>query len=318
MRIRIVMWSRLHTGHAIVHGMFTWDDARVMLAVQRTGSLSAAGRELGVNQSTVGRRLHALDEALGVKVFLQTAEGYLLSPAGERLLSHARKMEDDAFALERAASGADAGLTGPVCVTGPDALSARVLAPLLVELHGKLPRVDFELLADNRTLSLSRREADMAVRTARPREASVVMRRLCGFASAVYASRGYVERCGLPRERDLGRHPFVGVEDAAWEENRWLARVAPKARVVFKTNSTLSQLGPTLQGLGLGLLPCYVADPEPELVRVVPPERCVMRELWLVLHKDLQYTPRVRACADFLFASLTARAAAFEGRLDGP
>jgi DNA-binding transcriptional LysR family regulator len=285
-----------------------------MLAVQRTGSLSAAGRQLGVNQSTVGRRLRALDEALGIKAFLQTADGFVLSPAGERLLSHAGRMEDDAFALERAASGAEEGLTGPVCITGPDALSARVLAPLIVELHGRLPGIDFELLADNRTLSLSRREADMAVRTVRPREAAVVMRRLAGFASAVYASRAYVDRHGMPREQELGRHPFVGVEDAAWEENRWLARVAPRARVLFKTNSTLSQVVPTVQGLGLGILPCYVADPEPELVRVVPPERCVTRELWLVLHRDLLHTPRVRACADFFFQALSGKAAAFEGR----
>src|SRR5262245_3124441 len=122
--------------------MFSWDDARILLAVHRTRSLSAAGRQLGVNQSTVGRRLRALDESLSVRAFLHTPDGYVLSPAGERLLAPAMRMEEDALALAREASGAEARLTGTVRVTGPDTLSARVLAPLLAALHTRLPGID--------------------------------------------------------------------------------------------------------------------------------------------------------------------------------
>ena len=250
-----------------MHGMFEWGDARILLAVHREGSLSAAGRLLGLNQSTIGRRLRALEEALGMKAFVQTPGGLALSPGGERLLEHAARMEDEAFALERDASGADAGLAGTVRVTGPDAVSARVLAPVLSEMHARLPGIDVELVADNRTLSLSKREADMAVRTSRPREAASVMRRLCGFASAVYASKEYLARHGKPGERELARHPFISVDDASWLETRWLEKNAPGARVLFRTNSTLAQIVPTVAGLGLGILPCYVGDAEPALER---------------------------------------------------
>ena len=301
-----------------MHGMFGWDDARFLLAVHRHASLSAAARALGVNQSTVGRRLRALEAALGVRVFLETGEGFVASPLGERLLAHAARMEDEALALERAARGADARLTGTVRITSADLLSARVVTPLLVELHERYPGLDLELIADTRTYSLTKREADIGIRTMRPREARVVMRRVSGFVSSVYASKAYVERHGRPREEDLVKHPFVGVEDPAWGEAQWVARVAPGARLVFKTNSTLAQLAATRAGTGLGILPCYVGDPEPDLVRLVPPERGVQRELLVVFHRDLQQTPRIRACVDFLIQGLSARAAAFEGSSRSP
>jgi DNA-binding transcriptional LysR family regulator len=297
-----------------MQGMFEWDDARFLLAVHRNCSLSAAARCLGVNQSTVGRRLRALDEALGIRAFVQTSDGFVLSPAGERLLAHATRMEDEAIALERQASGAAVGLTGTVRVTSADALSARIVAPLLAELHGRAPGLDLELIADTRTYSLSKREADVAVRTMRPREAQVVMRRICGFASSVYASKAYVEEHGRPREADLAKHPFIGVEDTSWNEARWLQKAAPGARVLLKTNSTLAQLAATLAGIGLGILPCYIGDPEPELVRLVAPDRGVVRELLVVCHKDLRHTPRIRICTDFLVDGLTCQADLFEGR----
>lgn len=297
-----------------MRGMFAWDDARVLLAIQRSASLSAAARMLGVNQSTVSRRLRALEESLGVRVFVQSDDGFAVSPAGERMLAHATRMEEEALALERAAHGADERLSGTVRVTTADALSARVVAPLLAELHARLPGLDVELMADTRTFSLTKREADLAIRTMRPQEARVVMRRLSGFASTVYASEAYVARHGRPRLADLARHPIVGVADPAWQEARWLARVAPDARVVLKTNSTLAQLAATRAGMGVGILPCYVGDAEPDLVCVVPPEQGVQRELVLVFHRDLRQSPRIRACADFLVEALTAKAAMFEGR----
>jgi DNA-binding transcriptional LysR family regulator len=295
-------------------GMFAWDDARFLLAVHRCPSLSAAARQLGVNQSTVGRRLRALEAAVGVRILIQTPEGFVVSPAGDRLVAHATRMEDEALALERAAQGAESRLTGTVRVTSADTLSARVVAPLLAELHRRTPGLDFELIADTRTLSLSKREADMAIRTMRPKEARVIMRRICGFVSLAYASRGYLERHGRPRAGELAKHPFVGVEDPAWQEAVWLERVAPGARVVLKSNSTLAQLAATRAGIGLGILPCYVGDVEPDLVPVVTPEKGVHRELMLVLHQDLKETPRIRACADFLVERLSAQSAVFEGK----
>jgi DNA-binding transcriptional LysR family regulator len=290
--------------------MFEWDDARYFLAVHRTGSLTAAGRQLGVNQSTVSRRMHALEEALGARLFLQTPDGYFLSPAGERLLPRAARMEDEALALEREATGQEARLTGPVRVTGADAFSARVLAPLLADFHARTPGIDVELIADTRTLSLTKREADLAVRTARPKEPSLVLRRICGLASAGYASTAYGK---VVKAGDLSSHPFLSAEDPTWSENLWLARVAPGARVVFKSNSTEAQLAATRKGIGIGILPCYVGDAEQGLVRVLGPHVVVTRDLWLVMHRDLQHSARIRACADFLAEAIAARAPEFEG-----
>jgi DNA-binding transcriptional LysR family regulator len=294
--------------------MFDWNDARYFLAVHRTKTLSAAARQLGVNQSTVSRRLRALEDALGARLFVQTRDGYFASDAGERLLARAARVEDEALALEREASGQEARLTGPVRITGADAFSPRVLAPLIVELHARVPGLDFELIADTRTLSLTKREADMAVRTARPKEPSLVIRRLCGFASSLYASRAYVAAHGKATMADLAKHAFTAPDDATWAESLWLARHAPGARVVLKTNSTEAQLAATKAGAAIGFLSCYIGDPEPDLVRLVPPEKAVMRDLWLVVHKDLQHSARVRACADFIAGAIAARAAMFEGR----
>lgn len=290
--------------------MFEWDDARYFLAVHRTGSLTAAGRQLGVNQSTVSRRMRSLEEALGARLFVQTQDGYFLSPAGERLLPRAARMEDEALALEREATGQEARLSGTVRVTGADSFSPRVLAPLLVEFQARVPGIDLELIADIRTLSLTKREADLAVRTMRPREPSLVIRRICGLSSAVYAAKAYGRKVD---PGDLASHPFVSTDDATWVESLWLARTAPGARVVFKSNSTEAHLAATKKGVGLGILPCYVADSDPDLERIIAPEKVVSRDLWLVVHRDLQHTARIRACADFLFEALAARAAEFEG-----
>jgi DNA-binding transcriptional LysR family regulator len=294
--------------------MFEWDDARYFLAVHRTGSLSEAGRRLEVNQSTVGRRLRALEESVGAVLFVRTPDGYVLAPAGERLLPRAERIEDAALAFQREASGRQDALTGTVRITGPDAFSARVLMPLLAQLHARTPGIDYELVAENRTLSLTKREADMAIRTFAPKEHALVTRRLCELGSGLYASVAYLETHPVRGEADLERHPFIGVDDATWLESTWLRRTYPGARVVMKTNSTPSQLAATLAGMGIGILPCYIADVEPGLVRVHDP-RVIVRHVWLALHRDLQHAGRIRACADHLTEGILARAPALAGEV---
>jgi len=273
--------------------------------------LSEAGRRLGVNQSTVGRRLRALEQSLDAVLFVHTPDGYFLAPAGERLLPRAERMEEAALALEREASGGQSTLTGTVRITGPDAFSARVIAPLLAELYLRAPGIDYELVAENRSLSLTKREADMAVRTFRSAEPSLVTRRLCELGSALYASRDYIAKRGRPRD-ELGSDVFIGVDEASWAEGVWLRRAWPNARVVFKTNATPAQIAATSAGMGIGILPCYIADGEPSLVRLGP-ERVVVRHVWLALHRDLQHAGRVRTCADFLAERIIADAPRLAG-----
>jgi DNA-binding transcriptional LysR family regulator len=285
--------------------MFEWDDARYFLAVHRSGSLSAAARQLGVNQSTVGRRLATLEEHLGAKVFVRTRDGYRIAPAGERLLPHAERMEDEAIAVEREVTGQETTLTGTVRITASDLFASRIITALLVELHARYPDIEIDLDTSSRVRSLTRREADIAVRVGGIAERGVAARKVGVFASAAYASKAYVEAHGRPRGDDWSGHDFVGfAQDYNFAESRWLEARASKGRVVFRAYATLAQLNATLAGIGIGMLPCYVGDAEADLVRLVPPSQFVRHTIYLIVHEDLRQAARIRACADFLAEGL--------------
>jgi DNA-binding transcriptional LysR family regulator len=286
--------------------MFEWDDARYFLAVHRGGSLSAAARALRVNQSTVGRRIAALEDALGVRVFAKTPEGYVMTPDGERLLPHVERMEEETFAVGRALAGEPSQVSGLVRITSSDGFGARVLSRVLAELRLAHPEIDVDLIADNRTLSLGRREADLAVRFSRSREAMVVSRRLIDFGSSLYASESYLSRRGRPRDRNYSGHDFIGFTNVPSNqpEAGWLIKFAEAGRIVFTSNSTFALFEATLSGLGIGILPCYLGDTEPSLVCVASPEDVLIETLWLAIHRDLQHSARVRACAEFIVQAL--------------
>ncbi len=286
--------------------MFEWNDARYFLAVHRHGSLSGAGRALRVNQSTVGRRIDAFEDALGTRLFFRTRDGYVLAPEGEVLLPRAERMESEAHAAIREVSGKESSPAGTVRLTAPDALGARFLTPILATFRRKHPEIDLELIADNRTLSLTKREADMAVRcVTRLKEPSLVARRLPALASGLYASPAYLAARGKPRFPEFSGHDFVGFEDSVGRtpEVVWLEQHAKSGRIVFKSNSTHAHVVAASHGVGLAMLPCYLADePEHGLVRVMP-EPVLALNMWLAVHRDLQHTARVRVCADFVAAA---------------
>lgn len=284
--------------------MFDWNDARYFLAIQRTRSLTAAAAQLGVNQSTVGRRLEVLEAALAAKLFLRTTDGYALTEAGEKLLVHAERMEEDAFAIGRELTGRGEEVSGRVCVTTPDAIGPRIIGPLLARLQEKYPSLEVELVADNRALNLARREADLAVRVGRPKEPALVGRRLPDFGHGVYVAKSYVKRHGMPKP-DFAGHRALGFEEASrgWVEAQWLEQHAKKAHIAFRCNSSFGHLFATLEGVGFAVLPCYLGDPEPELVRVLP-EPVSFAPMWLLVHRDVQHATRVRLVADFLFKEL--------------
>jgi len=295
--------------------MFEWDDARYFLAIHRKGTLSAAARQLGVNQSTVGRRLLVLEDKLGTKLFLRAREGYLVAPAGERLLPHAERMEDEATAIAREITGQVTSLTGTVRLTTADLFGARIIAPMLVAFHERYPEIDLELDADNRMRSLSKREADMAVRIGGTAEGGAAVRKLGMFGNAVYASRAYIERRGRPHGGDWSGHDFIGYSDPLIRmgESRWIEEHAARGRVVLRTINTLAQVTSAVAGLGIALLPCYAGDVEPELVRLVAPSKCITNPIWLVVHQDMRHAARIRACSDFLAESVRAQARRLRG-----
>jgi DNA-binding transcriptional LysR family regulator len=298
-----------------MHGMFEWDDARHFLAIHRRGSLSAAARQLGVNQSTVGRRLITLEEELGAKLFVRTRDGYRIAPAGERLLPHAERMEDEATAIAREISGQETTLTGTVRVTAGDLFGARIVGPILTSFHERYPDIDLELDTSSFVRSLTKREADIAVRVGGIVERGVAARKLGEFAHAPYASKAYLARRGRPRDDDWAGHDFVGFSDdlARFPEARWLAARATKGRIVFRAHATLAQLVVTVAGLGIAMLPCHAGDAEPDLVRLVPPAQFTRNTIWLVVHEDLRHAARIRACADFLADGLRRQSKRLRG-----
>jgi DNA-binding transcriptional LysR family regulator len=293
---------------------FEWSDARVFLAIHRAKSLSAAGRQLKVDQTTVGRRLAALEEALGAHLFDRTPDGYAITAAGERFLAHAERIECEADDVAREIAGEEARLTGTVRVTSADAIGLRVLTPLLARFHARYPEIELVLVSDSRILSLTKREADIGIRTPRPKEPSLITRRVMQHGYGLYASRAYLEARGTPApDSDFEGHDLIGFEDDIGAEGKWLAQRTRRGRVVVRLNRTLGAVELARLGVGVALLPCYVADPEPELVRILGPEETLTTDMWLVMHKDMRHAARIRTCADFIVEELATREGEFLG-----
>jgi DNA-binding transcriptional LysR family regulator len=293
-----------------------WEDLRIFLAVHRAGTLTAAAARLRVNQSTVSRRLAALESAIGTRLFERAPGGLRPTSAAEGIVPAAERLEAEALAIGRALSGAESRVEGVVRVTATEGLGIHLVAPALAELHRAHPGLQVELLLDSRSLSLSRREADLALRLARPRQAGLVARKLGEVHSALYASARYLEERGRPALRDgLAGHAVLAYDESlgALPESRWMAQRARRSACALRTNSVLALLRAAEAGVGLGLLPCYLAEPA-GLVRVLPRSTDVRRELWLALHADLQRAPRIRVVVELLAATAKARAAVLQGR----
>lgn len=300
--------------------MDDWNELRFVLAIQRTGSLTAAAVTLGVDHSTVFRRLKALEERLGVRLFERLAGGaYQVTEAGARTAAGAERMEDEALALDRDISGRDRRLSGRLRVTSSETLAYSRLTTLLASFRQAHPGIVVELAIDNRVLSLSRREADIALRPIRPKEGDLWGRKLAGVAWALYAAPAYLDANGGPLSNpdQVGRHALIG-----WGETTsgigaadWLQRAAPGEAFAYRTDSLLNQLVAAKAGVGLALLPCYLGDGEPNITRALrEPIDELEGELWIVTHADLKGTARVRAFFDLVGEGLSRERDLFEGR----
>jgi DNA-binding transcriptional LysR family regulator len=273
-------------------GPLDWDDLRVFVALARAGSLSATARELRVSHATVGRRIAALEEALGRTLFDRRADGYVLTAEGAGVLELAAEMEERAQGILRRADQ-EAGLTGTVRLTAPEPMAERFLIPRLAALHRRHPGIALEVVSDPRSLSLAKREADLAVRLARPREGELVTRRLARLAYGVYVAP------------DGDTAAWVGLDEslAHLPEAQWLARHAAGARLVLRANTLTGQLAAARAGFGKALLPRWFADEQGGLIALPPPAPPPVREVWLVVHPDLKDVPRVRAVIDAVVAA---------------
>jgi DNA-binding transcriptional LysR family regulator len=275
-----------------------WDDLRFVLAVSKAGSLLGAARALGVEHTTVGRRVASLEGALGVTLFTRNATGYVRTADAERLLAPLLRVEEAVLELERAATTSDA-LAGPVRVTSPETFGAAWLAPRLARFCRAHPGVQLELVPSGAVLDLGRREAELAVRMFRSTQAGLVARRAGRVAWGLYGSHDYLGRSPVLGPDRLHEHALLGAPDGGDLERRWLQRLDRKAQPRFTSALSLALLAAARASAGLAMLPRYLGDAEPGLRRVdLPDPPC--EDVWLTVHRDLRQTPRVRALLDFL------------------
>jgi DNA-binding transcriptional LysR family regulator len=292
--------------------MENWNDLKLVLAIRRAESLAGGAKVLGVNHSTAFRRLNALEESLGVRLFERMPSGtYLATPAGERMATTAELLETETASLDRDIVGQDHRLTGQLRVTSSETLAYRVLTGELARFRAAHPGIVVELLVDNRILNLSRREADVALRVARPREPELFGRKLADVAWAVYGTAEVAAQEGAP---------YIGwsIEANAVASAEWVHRNIAQDAIAYRTTSLVNQLAAARAGMGLAVLPCYLGDPEPGLVRALPgPIAELTSELWIVTHADLKRTARIRAFLEVVGEGLAAQRPLFAGETAG-
>jgi DNA-binding transcriptional LysR family regulator len=290
-------------------------DLPLILALSRERTLAGAAERLDVDLSTVFRRLNALEARLRVRLFDRSARGYQLTTAGERAASAAERVEAELLTLDREISGRDQQLSGRLRVTASETLSHAVLPRLFAQFHAQHPRIELILTIDNRIMDLSRREADVALRVRRPVDPSLFGRKLTGIAWAFYASAetaGSLRREG--RSFNFTRHTVIG-----WDEpsrivaSDWIAAHVPAGRIGFRCNSLVNQLVATRVGLGIALLPCYLADRDAGVRRISGVLPDLASELWIVTHQDLKNTARIRAFLASVGEAIVAERRSFEG-----
>ena len=290
--------------------MLDWNDLRYLLAVARAGSTLAAANTLGTSQSTVHRRLTELEERIGRQLVKRHATGYRLTELGEHLLPYAERAEEAMEAFERQALASDKDLSGTVRVTCASTLADRLAnSPLVDAFHARYPRIRVELVISDRLLDLSKGEADIAIRLGEPQDGALIGRKIVEAPWAVYASHSYVERHGRPeRPQDIEHHVVVAYdgEIADYAAARWLRSVAPHAQVAARSENWPGYLLAVKSGAGLGLLPIHHGDRERELVRLIDTDPQLVSHFWLLMHRDMRPTPRVRAFFDFVIAELKA------------
>lgn len=272
-----------------------WGDLRYFVALARAGSLSAAARALGAEHTTVARRVTALEAAVGARLVERGPRGYQLTAEGERVAEVAFKVEDDIFGLERVLDAGHGALTGVVRMSAPPHFAGSFIAPRLAALRQAQPSIILELAGDSRAVSLSRREADIAVRLNRPEQTSVVARRIGTMAYGLYAARPLAR--GSAGERD-----YIGYDESLDHvpQQRWIAGLAGGRPMVFRTNDLASLAEAAAAGMGLAALPRFLGDADARLERLPADARAAARELWLLVHPDLRRSPRVRLVLDYL------------------
>ena len=283
-----------------------WDDARIFLAVARAGQILGAARRLDLNHATVSRRIAALEEALGAKLFRRLTTGSELTPAGARFLDMAERMEAEMITARSQIAGDDETVSGTVRIGAPDGFGVAWLAPRLGALTAQHRDLKIQLVPVPRSFSLSRREADIAITTERPTEGRLVAAKLVDYSLGLFASKEYALAYGLPKTpAELSKHRLVGyVPDLVVSPSLDYSQdFTPQWDAAFSISSALGQVEAVRSGAGIGILHSFIARALPELVPVAA-ARPIQRAYWLVYHESVRSLRRVQTVAGFITRSV--------------
>ena len=296
-----------------MQGQIGWEDLRLVRAIGEAGALTGAARRLGVDHSTAFRRLGALEARLGVRLFERARDGYTPTPAGEATIAAAERILGDLGELERRIGGEDLRPSGTVRVTTTDTL-LDFLAPCFAAFRTVHPEITVEVVATNAFFTLTKRDADVAIRPAASAPEGLVGRRIATLATALYAAPDYLAR--HPDRSDLRSHDWIGPDESLSHlgSAKWIQSAVLPERVVHRGNSLLALRAAARAGMGVAPLPCYLADRDPALRRVHPPLLEMESALWLLTHPDLRRVARIRALLDFLPQWLIEQRQLIEGR----
>jgi DNA-binding transcriptional LysR family regulator len=288
--------------------MFDWNDLKYFLAVAESGSTLAAAQALRVSQTTVARRIAALEAATGVTLFERRQAGYALTPVGEAMLASAAGVRDAALRFEEGAGARSRDAGGMVSITAMEIFAVTLLPPILRDLRAAHPGIHIHLDTSDEPRDLGAGQADIAIRSSKqPAGAGLVGRRIADNPWTLYSSRAYADLHGIPHSREqLAMHPFIGGGGPVWEPYRaWLRQYRLEEAVVMQYDSASGLLAGVRSGMGLTILPSFLADREPDLIRCIPPRDDDTTGLWLLTHERLRHVPRIRVVLDFLAEALT-------------
>lgn len=287
---------------------FDWNRARAFLVTAEEGSLSAAARALGMAQPTLSRQVAALEAELGVTLFDRVGRRLVLSPAGEATVDAARRMGEAAAAFSRTAGGRAETVEGTIRLTASESVAAYTLPPILAALRIAEPGIQVELVAANSLSDLARREADIAIRSARPTDPDLIARKVGGGTARLYAARAYLDRAGpFDTPERLAQADFVGFDDNE-DFRAGLAAIGvavPAARFTLRTDNHLTQWQMVRAGIGVGVMIAAAGDVDPQVAPAAPWLPTFDYPIWLVAHRDLTTSRRVRRVFDWLAAALT-------------
>ena len=285
-----------------------WDDLRIFLAVGRKGSISGGAQLLGVQHSTVSRRIRHLEEKLGARLLERKPSGYELTVAGEKLMETAINIESQVLGVDTTLLGKDANLVGSLRIAAINNMASSVLMPMFASFNEAYPLIDLHIMVSNSDLSLSQREADIAIRLTNTPTDTLIGKSMVTVASTIYGSRSYLKRI-----TEHGDEPkWIGVDCCNFHKS-WTKQHSEKHTHHFNSDDTLLTLSAIREGLGISFLPCFMGDADPLLKRYSDPDPEHNLGLWVLFHADLRRTARVLAFREHISKTINDKKELFEG-----